>query len=173
MLNDLEIEPNPNFHTFNENYPGEEKKDEAEVAENEKDPIIQTNEEVNKCSEKVVKKETKLDIKINECLNEFYKLMNQMAEELGLTMSNFNVAHGMHNDNNYSTAYDIGKLCCHAMTKDIFKDVVKVQSRETPSLMIPGHVYKWENTNALLKEGYTGLKTGITPTAGPCLAATT
>jgi serine-type D-Ala-D-Ala carboxypeptidase (penicillin-binding protein 5/6) len=48
-----------------------------------------------------------------------------MAEELGLTMSNFNVAHGMHNDNNYSTAYDIGKLCCYAMTKEIFREVVK------------------------------------------------
>lgn len=38
--------------------------------------------------------------------------------------------------------------------------------------MYPGHVYKWENTNYLLKEGFSGLKTGITPTAGPCLAAT-
>lgn len=34
-----------------------------------------------------------------------------------------------------------------------------------------GHIYKWENTNYLLKEGYSGIKTGITPTAGPCLAA--
>jgi D-alanyl-D-alanine carboxypeptidase len=27
------------------------------------------------------------------------------------------------------------------------------------------------NTNKLLESGYSGLKTGITPTAGPCLAA--
>ena len=27
------------------------------------------------------------------------------------------------------------------------------------------------NTNKLLEQGYSGLKTGITPTAGPCLAA--
>ena len=33
------------------------------------------------------------------------------------------------------------------------------------------HTYNWENTNALLKEGYDGIKTGITPSAGPCLAA--
>lgn len=31
--------------------------------------------------------------------------------------------------------------------------------------------YRWENTNFLLREGFTGIKTGITPTAGPCLAA--
>jgi D-alanyl-D-alanine carboxypeptidase len=32
--------------------------------------------------------------------------------------------------------------------------------------------YKWENTNKLLDiQGFDGIKTGITPTAGPCLAA--
>ncbi len=30
---------------------------------------------------------------------------------------------------------------------------------------------KWENTNKLLSEGWSGIKTGITPNAGPCLAA--
>ena len=32
-------------------------------------------------------------------------------------------------------------------------------------------VLKWENTNKMLWEGWTGIKTGITPNAGPCLAA--
>lgn len=30
---------------------------------------------------------------------------------------------------------------------------------------------EWENTNRVLKEGWSGVKTGITPNAGPCLAA--
>ena len=38
--------------------------------------------------------------------------------------SNFNVAHGMHNDNNYSTALDIAKLCCHTMKIPFFREVV-------------------------------------------------
>lgn len=29
----------------------------------------------------------------------------------------------------------------------------------------------WENTNKLLEDGFDGIKTGITDTAGPCLAA--
>jgi serine-type D-Ala-D-Ala carboxypeptidase (penicillin-binding protein 5/6) len=29
----------------------------------------------------------------------------------------------------------------------------------------------WENTNRMLGEGWSGIKTGITPNAGPCLAA--
>ena len=29
----------------------------------------------------------------------------------------------------------------------------------------------WENTNKLLEDGFEGIKTGITDTAGPCLSA--
>ena len=37
---------------------------------------------------------------------------------------------------------------------------------------MPGHKYHWHNTNHLLKDPYcTGIKTGVTPAAGPCLAA--
>jgi D-alanyl-D-alanine carboxypeptidase len=31
--------------------------------------------------------------------------------------------------------------------------------------------YLWTNTNKLLGKGFNGLKTGVTPAAGPCLAA--
>lgn len=33
------------------------------------------------------------------------------------------------------------------------------------------HNKQWENTNKLLEDGFEGIKTGITETAGPCLAA--
>ena len=29
----------------------------------------------------------------------------------------------------------------------------------------------WENTNKMLGSGWSGIKTGVTPNAGPCLAA--
>jgi len=29
----------------------------------------------------------------------------------------------------------------------------------------------WTNTNKLLEDGFLGVKTGITPTAGPCLSS--
>ena len=32
-------------------------------------------------------------------------------------------------------------------------------------------IYRWNNTNKLLKKGWMGIKTGITDAAGPCLAA--
>lgn len=33
-------------------------------------------------------------------------------------------------------------------------------------------IVKWANTNKMLERGWNGLKTGVTPNAGPCLAAT-
>lgn len=87
--------------------------------------------------------------------------------------SNFAVAHGMHNENNYSTAGDIGRLCCAAMKNEMFRSIVCVSTHQCPSTVFEGHVYEWENTNILLKQGYTGIKTGITGSAGPCLAAST
>ena len=32
-------------------------------------------------------------------------------------------------------------------------------------------IFHWTNTNKLLGKGFNGIKTGVTPTAGPCLAA--
>ena len=61
--------------------------------------------------------------------------MNEMADDLGLKRSHFAVAHGMHNDNNYSTAYDMGKLSCLMMKDDRFKDIVKTQVYECYSTL--------------------------------------
>ena len=114
---------------------------------------------------------TNLELKIQDCLEEFYGLMNNMVDELGLKNSHFAVAHGMHHEDNYSTAADVAKLSCHAMENSYFREIVKHQSRSCTSKEFPEHEYSWENTNQLLKEGYSGIKTGITGSAGPCLSA--
>ena len=50
--------------------------------------------------------------------------MNEEAKELNLKKSHFTVAHGMHHDQNYSTAFDIGKLSCVMMKNAKFKAIV-------------------------------------------------
>lgn len=135
-----------------------------------------SKDEMNKSDVKIEEKKPEpsaLQIKVSECLNRFYDLMNDQAQSIGMKRSNFAVAHGMHNENNYSTAHDIGKLCCVAMKNSDFRSVVSVSNHKCPSTVHKGHVYEWENTNILIKQGYTGIKTGITGTAGPCLAAST
>lgn len=77
--------------------------------------------------------------------------MNDYGLSAGLKKSHFAVAHGMHHENNYSTAGDIAKLCCLSMKNEKFRQIVKESSREVQSSVFKGHVYKWENTNNLLK----------------------
>jgi D-alanyl-D-alanine carboxypeptidase len=65
-------------------------------------------------------------MKIKFCLEEFYEMMNIKAKIHGMRYSRFAVAHGMHHEANYSTAHDIGKLCCHMMKNPRFRAVVKI-----------------------------------------------
>lgn len=57
------------------------------------------------------------------------------------------------------------------MKNNLFRQIVKTQKYACESKINLGHLYQWQNTNKLLELGYSGLKTGITPAAGPCLAA--
>ena len=61
--------------------------------------------------------------KFQESISKFSELMNEKAKELGCTNTNFVNPNGVHNENHYSTAYDlslIGKYayksvsCCNA-----------------------------------------------------------
>ena len=118
--------------------------------------------------------DTKLIVKVKQCLLRFYELMNEEGKILGLNNSQFASTHGMFIETNYSTAEDMAKLSYHCMKIDLFKSIVATQYRECASKEYPGHIYKWTNTNFLLNKeaNCTGLKTGVTPVAGPCLAAT-
>jgi D-alanyl-D-alanine carboxypeptidase (penicillin-binding protein 5/6) len=73
--------------------------------------------------------------------------MNDKAVELELSNSHFAVAHGMHNDENYSTAHDISILSNHAMKNQFFRSIVKHSTHTCASTMYPEHIYNWENTN--------------------------
>jgi len=99
--------------------------------------------------------------------------MNRGAQQLGLKKSNFASAHGMYHEFNHSCAYDMARLCHNIMKDQLFKEIVKVQHRECASQKYSGHIYRWKNTNHLLKydPNCTGIKTGVTWAAGPCLAA--
>jgi D-alanyl-D-alanine carboxypeptidase len=35
---------------------------------------------------------------------------------------------------------------------------------------VENKAFKWKNSNILLKKGFNGIKTGVTPAAGPCMA---
>lgn len=110
---------------------------------------------------------------------EFVKLMNLEAKNIGASHTNFVNSHGLHDDNHYSTAYDMYLIFNELIQYDTFINIIN-QSSYTA-------VYKdndknektltFNSTNLYLREekdspdGTTiiGGKTGMTYKAGNCL----
>ena len=110
----------------------------------------------------------------------FVELMNQRAGELGMEGTHFANAHGYHDDNHYTTAYDIYLMCREAMTHETFRTIVGSLNYTMPATNMHAEPRIVRSTNALISNfrilGYlyeyaTGIKTGSTPEAGYCLAA--
>lgn len=107
---------------------------------------------------------------------EFVKLMNQKAKELGMENTNFENACGLDTDtvNHYMSARDIAIISRELMTKypDVKEFTTKWQDTITHKTRKGETEFGLTNTNKLLKmyDGATGLKTGSTKKALYCLS---
>ncbi|MDQ7794807.1 MAG: D-alanyl-D-alanine carboxypeptidase family protein [bacterium] len=105
-------------------------------------------------------------------VEEFARLMNRRARDLGATSSRFANPHGLTQPGHYSTAYDLALLARHALNDPYFARLVAMGESEVEELE-----GDWErhlrNTNRLLWRypGADGVKTGTTAAAGRCLIA--
>jgi serine-type D-Ala-D-Ala carboxypeptidase (penicillin-binding protein 5/6) len=101
----------------------------------------------------------------------FVSEMNKTARELDLHSTHFGNPHGLIHNRNLSTARDVGKLACYCLKDQIFREIVNTKSYTAEIKGQDGFLrfQSWENTNKLLGKGFDGVKTGITPNAGPCL----
>ena len=102
----------------------------------------------------------------------FLNEMNKTAKELKLFNTTFANPHGLMNRHSKSTASDVAKLSCVALKMPVFLQIVNskhydcvIRNQKTGS----SRKSDWFNTNKLLDKGFFGVKTGITPSAGPCL----
>ena len=102
----------------------------------------------------------------------FVKMMNDRAHELGLNDTNFKNCHGLDEEGHYSSAYDMAfiakELVNHKKILEYSKIYETYLREGTPKKI-------WlVNTNKLVrfKKGVDGLKTGFTSGAGYCLTAT-
>ena len=98
--------------------------------------------------------------------------MTKTAKELGLKNTKYGNPHGLPHQDAKSTAFDQCRLAALCMKKPLFQEIVKTPLYRTEIECQQGHRREvvWENTNKLLRrQGFVGLKTGITVTAGPCL----
>lgn len=126
---------------------------------------------------------------ISGSVEEFAKLMNKKAAELGMTGTNFVNPNGLHDDNHYTTARDLSKLAVYCMKNETFREIVKLSSYTVPATNL-SEERTVETTNWLLNDevdshrvyvgneyryckydGCIGIKTGNTLKAGSCIVA--
>lgn len=116
---------------------------------------------------------------VSGSLDAFHARMNQRAQELGCKGTHFVNAHGLPDDNHYTTAYDLFLIAREAMKHAEFMKIVGTKNYTVPATnlsperilhstnylisnwIIPGYIYKYA----------TGIKTGSTDQAGHCLLA--
>ncbi|CAD8047321.1 unnamed protein product [Paramecium sonneborni] len=98
----------------------------------------------------------------------FIKYMNQYSQKIGQLNTQFACVHGLSNEENYSCCNDIIILSIECLKYELFQTVISCKEYV---LKTPQKQYEWKNTNKLLEKGFFGIKTGITDSAGPCLAS--
>ncbi|MDP3447044.1 MAG: D-alanyl-D-alanine carboxypeptidase family protein [Eubacteriales bacterium] len=112
----------------------------------------------------------------------FVAMMNQKAQEIGMTSTHFTNPHGVHNDEHYSTARDMAKLLAYALQNEDFVRIAQTRTYTVPANSVRTTELVLVNTDRLLKatEGdplqtvypyAIGGKTGDTFAAGKCLVA--
>ena len=117
-------------------------------------------------------------------VSSFAAMMNAKADEIGCKDTHFVNANGMHNENHYSTAYDLALIAKYAMQNETFRKIVSTSTYTLPAtnkFATNDRVFK--NTNELILkddsdrvDNYyyqyaTGIKTGYTSLAKNCLVA--
>ena len=99
----------------------------------------------------------------------FVALMNKKLEELGCKNSHFVNPHGFHDENHYSTAYDMAMIMRYASNNETFRTICETKEYTIDVTNKTSIQRKLENTNLLLfnKLDYVlGGKTGYTEEAG-------
>ena len=111
-------------------------------------------------------------------LDYFAEMMNEKAAGLGAVNTHFVNPSGMHDDDHYTTAYDMYLITRAALENETFREIVGTSyyyAGEDQN----GNPLHWNTTNYLITPGSTyyyeyatGIKTGTTDEAGRCLVST-
>lgn len=106
----------------------------------------------------------------------FVEQMNNKASELGMKNTHFVNPHGLHDENHYTTAYDIALMSLELLRYPQIHEWLTIWADEE---FLKGKIKKEEgvylsNSNNLVRfyEGADGIKTGYTTEAGNCISAT-
>ncbi len=100
---------------------------------------------------------------------QFVELMNQKADELGMTNTEYSSSSGIVDEGNYTTARDCSTLAAYVMQNSLISQVVSTQEYSYTH-STTGETEVIESTNTLLEDfdGMLGIKSGFTDAAGYC-----
>jgi D-alanyl-D-alanine carboxypeptidase (penicillin-binding protein 5/6) len=108
----------------------------------------------------------------------FVKMMNQKAANLGMKNTHFENATGLHNENHYTTVKDLAILLSYALQNDTFREIFTSSRHFTPPTnKHPGGItfystmFEELNNQNIICGEILGGKTGYTDEAGLCLAS--
>lgn len=107
---------------------------------------------------------------IGGSIGNFVDEMNQAAAEAGAKNTNFVNTNGLHEDNHYTTAYDMAKITCAALQEPRFYEIFGTERYEIPPTNKQKEMRTMWNRNRFLNGGfpYEGIlmsKTGWTQEA--------
>ncbi len=106
----------------------------------------------------------------------FLQMMNDRAKELGCLNTNFVNANGLHDENHYTSAYDLALIACEFFSNDYLASIANTaRVHFTPTDTQPDDFYL-NNKNKLISgeikyEYYVGGKTGYTTQARQTLVS--
>lgn len=110
----------------------------------------------------------------------FVRSMNDELKAIGATGSHFTNPTGLHDENHYTTVYDIYLMLNEARSYDTFLDIIRFAAYDIPVVRKNGSSasIRLDSTDAYLTKSATpprdvkvlGGKTGTTTAAGHCLA---
>lgn len=116
---------------------------------------------------------------ISGSTEQFAELMNKEAQLLGASNSHFVNAHGLHDEEHYTTVYDLYLIFENALKNEMFREICGSTSHKASYTDAQGEnvTVLWENTmqyftrNKIAPEGITVMagKTGTTTKALSCL----
>ncbi len=105
----------------------------------------------------------------------FVEEMNNMARKLGMNNTNFMNAHGLHDDNHYTTVSDLEKLGTAVIQNEVLLKMCGTSrhtvppTNKTDTRYIATTNYMIDANTSYYYKRVKGLKTGFTDEAGRCL----
>ena len=110
-------------------------------------------------------------------ISSFTDKMNTKAKELGCTDTHFSNANGLHNNDHYTTAYDMALIAANVYQNSDFRNIIKTTYHVVPKTDLSSERDLWTSNQSLYDSNdiyykyCTGGKTGYTEEAGECLVS--